>query len=161
MARFLIFQAATARSGKDVGDAIAVFPDTHQFGQFEDIRVWQAAEDAGGAVGPWPADFYVIDIPGMPIEVAKRFEQPWYRPATVLDPEFLSPDPEDRIVELGKRRWQLGVNDRLPGSVRAQLRREEFLVIEPYNQQTIDALNNYIRDRAELDVFITDTPIDP
>lgn len=161
MARFLIFQKAAARAGKDIGDAVSVYPDSKVFAQFEDKRVWQAAEDAGSAVGPWPANFYVIDIPGMPYESAKRLMQPYQRAALPGDIEFLAPDIEDRYVRLGPRRWQFGVNDRLPGPVRAALRRDEYMVIEPYDESTIATINNYIIDRTGLDVFITDTPIDP
>lgn len=156
MARLLLLATSTGKTGRVEGDPVFVGDDSHVFGEREDKRVWIAN---GNAEGDWPGIFYVIDIPGMPVEVARRIYDTWKRPATILDPEFEAPDEADRYVVLGRHRWQLGVADKIPGAARSKLRRDGFIEF-PY---VVDVINSYMRDRSELDTFVPGAggPIDP
>ena len=147
-----------AAGAKAEGDPIAVYPDGFTAGSNEDIRVWVAQ---GNDEADFPDTFYMIDVPGMSHETGLRLLGPWVRAAVPGDPEYEAPDEADRYVRLGRFRWQLGVADKLPGPIKTALRKDRFFVIEPYDQTAIDAINSYVIDRAELDVLITDTPIDP
>lgn len=159
MAKLTLLAKGTGKPGtKTEGDPVAAYPDEFTVGQKEDIRVWILQ---GNAENDFPDQFYMIDIPGMPIETAQRILGPHVRPATVLDPEWSDEDPAHRYIRLGPYRWQFGVADKLPGNIKARLRREKILVISPYDQATIDVINSYVIDRNGLDVLITDTPIDP
>jgi len=159
MAQITVLAKSTGKAGtKAEGDPVAAYPDGFTAGRYEDIRVWMLQ---GNAEADFPDQFYTLDIPGMPLETAVRILGPLVRPAVEGDPEFEAPDIEDRYVRLGPYRWQFGVADKLPGQIKARLRRDRFLVIEPYDQQLIDTINAYILDRSGLDVLITDTPIDP
>ena len=93
----------------------------------------------------------------MPKSIGERLLQPWREPALPSDPEFNHPDAADRYVYRGPNRWRLGKADKFPPALAAKLKRDNFLVV-PYDVATI---NNYVVDRMGLDVFITDTPIDP
>ena len=158
MAQIVVLAKSTGAAGtKSEGDPIAAYPDGFTAGRFEDVRVWIAQ---GNAEADFPGQFYMIDIPGMPLESAQRVLGPHIRPAVPGEPEYDAPDPEDRYVAIGPYRWQFGVADKLPGQIKAQLRREHFLVLEPYDQTLIDGINSYMVDRNGLDVLITDTPID-
>ena len=154
MARFLLLAVDIAHNGRQEGDPVGAFDDSHVFGEREDKTVWIAN---GNAAADWPGTFYVIDIPAMTRSVGERIYDVWKRPAVPGDLEFEAPDAADRYVQLGRHRWQLGVADKLPGNIRQKLRRDGVISI-PFDVPTI---NNYMKDRNNLDVFITNTPIDP
>lgn len=159
MAKIVTLAKSTGAAGtKAEGDPVAVYDDTETLGRKEDIRVWIAQ---GNSEASFPDQFYCIDIPGMPKATAARLLQKWWRPAVPGDPEFEAPDEPDRIVILGPYRWQFGVADKLPGQLKTRIRRDKFLLLEPYDAALITAINGYVTDRSNLDVLITDTPIDP
>ncbi len=154
MARFLLLAKDLPSAGRFEGDPVSIKDDLWQWSAAEDVRQWVAE---GNAEKDYPDVFYTIDIFGMPVVTAKRITYEWKRAATVLDIELAAPDEADRYVFLGPHRWQFGVADKLPGNLRAKLRKDRFLDI-PFD---IPAINSYVTDRAGLDVWITDTPIDP
>lgn len=154
MASFLFLAKELSNAGRFEGDPVSIKNDSWQWSAEEDIDRWVAE---GNAKGDFPDLFYVIDIVGMPLDTALRMTQQWVRAAVPGDPEYDAPDEEDRYVLLGPHRWQLGVADKLPGNLKGKLRKDRKLNI-PYDIPTI---NNYVTDRAGLDVWITDTPIDP
>ena len=153
MAKYLVRHTANPGEMTDPGDVIVAVDDSHEFGTHEDIRVWTAA---GNDEAAFPDFFSVIEIPGMPLAVAQRALEPWYRAATEADEEFLY-DAVDRYVYLGPRRWQLGKQDRLPPPLSNALDRDRFITLT----YDVDTINSYMIDRAGLDVLITDTPINP
>ncbi len=156
MARFLLLAVDIAKNGRQEGDPVGAFDDTHAFGQREDKRIWLAN---GNDKNDWPGTFYVIDIPLMPVEVGERIYDQWKRPAVSGDLEFDAPDVPDRFVILGRHRWQLGVADKLPGNLRQQLRKDGFLIIS----FDVPMINDFMIDRNGLDTFIPGSggPIDP
>lgn len=136
----------------EIGDIATVIDDSQEFGRREDIRVWEA--EFGSTAG-FPDETSIIDIPGMPLETGLRLMQTWIRQAVPGDAQY-NPDSTE-YVWIGPNRWQLGKQDRLPPLLSQKLDNDRFLVL-PYDIPTI---NNYMIDRAGLDVLITDTPIDP
>jgi hypothetical protein len=156
MARLLMLAIDIAQNGRQEGDPVGVFEDSHVFGEREDKRVWLAN---GNPAGAWPGTFYVIDVTGMPVAVARRIYDKWKRAAVPGEPEFDAQDQEDRFVILGRHRWQLGVADKLPGGARQALRRDGFLVFG----YDIPTINGYMTDRSALDTFVPGVggPIDP
>lgn len=136
---------------KSEGDPVAVFADGEPCGIKADIREWLAAGNIGME---FPDTFYVIDIPGMPKEIAQRALGPWKRPAAPGDTEYDAPDEPDRYVTLGPNRWNFDVRNKLPGLKKSQLRRDRFIVLEPYDDELIAELNNYMVDRSGSDLWI-------
>jgi len=159
MAKLVTLAKGTGAAGtKAEGDPVATYDDSRTLGRKEDIRVWVAQ---GNDPRDFPDQFYVIDVPGMPIASAERIIQQWRRPSVDGDPNWDAPDQPDRFEWLGPYRWQFGVADKLPAQIKNRLRRDRFIVLEPYDQTLIDTINNYVIDRTGLDVLITPTPIDP
>jgi len=163
MARFLLLAKNISNAGRIEGDPVSIKDDadtvttpsgTWYWSSEEDIRRWVAE---GNVKANFPDLFFTVDIAGMDKATAERLTQPWVRPATILDPEWNAPDAADRYVYVGPHRWQFGVADKLPGALKARLRRDRYLDV-PFD---IDTINNYVTDRTGLDVWITDTPIDP
>ena len=156
MAQILLLAKATGQSGRFEGNPVGVYADDHVFNVGVDKRRWLAE---GNTSQSWKGTFYIVAVPTMPVTTAERIMQPWRRAATVIDPEFGAPDAEDRYVELGRHRWQLGVADKLPGPIKSKLRRDGFIEL-PYDVPT---LNNYMIDRSGLDTFVPGVggPIDP
>ncbi len=163
MASFLLLAKELTNAGrfegdpvsiKDDGDTVTTASGTWYWSAEEDIRRWVAE---GNTENQFPDLFYTIDIVGMTRATALRITEQWKRAATVVDPELAAPDEADRFIMLGPHRWQFGVADKLPGRLRAKLRKDRFLDM-PFDIPTI---NSYVTDRTGLDVWITDTPIDP
>jgi len=163
MASFLLLAKTLSNAGRFEGDPVSVKDDadtvttpsgTWHWSAEEDIRRWVAE---GNSESSFPDLFYVIDIVGMTQDTGLRLKQKWMRPAIPGDPEYGVGDPEDQFVLLGPHRWQFGVADKLPGNLRAKLRKDRFLDVT----LNVPAINSYVTDRTGLDVWITDTPIDP
>ncbi len=163
VASFLFLAKELTQSGRFIGDPVSVKGDDDTVTTASGTWHWSAEEDINRWVaegilkGDFPDLFYVIDIPGMTKEIGERLLQLWKRPAHMADPEFNNPDESDRFVILGPHRWQFGVADKLPGPMKSKLSRDRRLEV-PFDIPTI---NSYVTDRAGLDVWITDNPIDP
>ena len=163
MARFLLLAKDLTNAGKFEGDPVSIKDDNDTVTTPSGTWYWSAEEDTrrwvaeGNDENDFPNLFYAIDIVGMSKPVAERLNQDWVRAAVDGDPEFENPDEADRFVFLGPNRWQFGVADKLPGQLKTRLRRDRFLDV-PFD---IDEINSYVTDRSGLDVWITDTPIDP
>lgn len=134
MARFLFLAKNTPRSGREVGDPVGAFDDTHEFGEREDYRVWRRN---GNSARDWPGIFWVLDIPGMPISEAEKLLEPHTVEASVGDVEFNESDAADRSVIVRRHRWQLNVGAGMPANQKATLIRNHHLTI-PYNARVLD-----------------------
>ncbi len=155
MARILLIAKSIGRKGRTEGDPSVVVENSHIFGERADKSRWIAS---GNDPRDFPGIHYVVDIPDMPLAIAERIMQVWKRPATIVDLEWEG-DVDDRYVWIGRHRWQLGVADRLPGPIKAALRRDGIIEL-PYDEA---AINSYMIDRNSLDTFIPGPggPIDP
>ena len=86
------------------GCVIVVKDDAGVWGGDEDKRVWLARH--GSYVG-WPNNTIVLHVQDMTLAEARKFTKQWWRPASVLDAEYQSPDEADRRVLVKRRRWVL------------------------------------------------------
>jgi hypothetical protein len=93
MAEILV-AARDLPSGYERGDPIAVRPNNAPWGRAEG-----------------PPDFYVIKITNLNVDRARQFLEPLTEPARNGDPEYLAPDPEDRIRRVHRRRVRLVLDD--------------------------------------------------
>lgn len=150
-ARFLLL-GKDLGNGRGIGDPVSIVADSHVFSINEDIREWTAA---GNEASAFPDLFLVIDIPGMPVVVARRMMEQWKRPTVPGDPGHGAGDPEDQCVLLHRHRWRFGVADLLPVQIRLAIQRDRYVSLV----YDIPALNTYIQDRAGTDIFDTPTPV--
>jgi len=152
MARFLLLARSTGRSARVKGDPVAVFDDSHIFGEREDKSIWLAN---GNAETAWPGIFFVLDVLGITLEEAKRMIQVHKRAATAGDDEFDAPDAADRFVILGRHRWNFDIGGKLTVKERRDITNKGILRL------TKKKLNSYTVDRSGLgDSLITASPRD-
>ncbi len=106
-----------AVSGYDVGDILAVVPDTHLFGNYETLAAWVAS---GRAPEDFPnSNLAVVELPLEPPDL------------NLAEPE-LEQDPFEAggSRQTLKRGWRFDL-DRLPRPVRAQLEAPGAVVAFP------------------------------
>lgn len=118
------------------GDVICVVPDSHQFSEIESKAVWIAN---GKNANDWTGHTWIIDIPSVAVEAAKKLLSEWVRPATAAELAFNASDPEDRIVKLGERRYRF---NSLPENVVNILNRDgAATVTKAQAEQYLEDLN--------------------
>ena len=144
MAQFLLCAKALPLAKKELGDVISVVPTSHKFTINEDKRLWVSQ---GNAEADWPGLHWIVNVLNMPSKEAERARENNVRAATVLDPEFIAPDVEDRIVELSPCRWKVV----LPPPMQDELESIGYIEIQ-YNQGLVNTL---FIDKQAKDVFIT------
>ncbi len=96
------------------GDPIQANPGNHSWGEEEDKRLWIAKY---GGDSRWPGKLFILRINGLTVNRAREFIVPHIRPATVIDPEFNSPDDADKFVTVKLCCWNLDVEG-LPSEIR-------------------------------------------
>jgi len=125
------------------GDPIVAMRNNHVWGAGEDKRAHLALY---GNTDNWTDATVLIKITGMSVARATALMNRDTRPAGITDPEFNSPDAEDRVVQLARKRWRVRFAE-MPLAWRSALNNIGYLEV------TIDQIRPYFRHRR------TDTQI--
>ena len=121
------------------GDPIEVLENGADWGTDVDKRAYIAKY--GSDVG-WKGIFVIIQITDLSVAKARTYLEPNFRPATAVDPEFIAPDPEDRVVQVSRKKWGVFI-DELPQNFKNKLNNDG------YAEVTVAQVRNYFRDKVQ------------
>ena len=121
------------------GDPVEVLEDNADWGTDVDKRAYIAKY--GSDVG-WRGIFVIVQITDLSVTKAKTYLEARIRPATALDPEFNNPDPEDRFVQVSRKKWGVFI-DELPAGFK------NTLLTDGFAQVTIAQVKNYFRNKID------------
>ena len=124
--------------GHRKGDPIAVMPNGHAWGAGEDKRAHLAKY---GNTDNWQGLFVVVQITDLSVAKAETYLEPHTRDANIAEDEFNAPDPQDRKVQLLRKKWGVFI-DELPAGFKSTLATDGYAAV------TISQVKTYFRNKV-------------